>query len=106
MADLSPIRQSAKGEVCTVMSSHCNRDKETVILAHDRGGALSLGLKPPDIFACYACSTCHDVLDDRIRHEYRPEELELLFYRAVRRTQKILLRKGLIKYAGQTEGKD
>ncbi len=104
MTDLSPIRQSAKGEVCTAMSSHCNRDKKTVILAHDRGGGLAL--KQPDIFACYACSTCHDVLDDRTRHEYSPDELELLSHRAVRRTQKILLRKGLITYAGQAEGED
>lgn len=65
---MTPIRKSAKGEECTMMiPGVCNRDPATVVLAHSNelAAGKGMGLKAPDIEACYSCSCCHDVLDGR-----------------------------------------
>ena len=57
------IRDSARGEDCSLrVSSNC-QDGETVIFAHLNSNYRGTGLKSPDLFGVYACYTCHTALD-------------------------------------------
>lgn len=60
------MRQSARGETCTLRLPGCNHDPETTVLCHLRMfGWAGMGQKPHDFLAVYACSDCHDKLDRR-----------------------------------------
>lgn len=60
------IRQSARGEDCTLRLECCNHDPATTVLAHLRFfGWAGMGQKPDDILAVFACSACHDAIDRR-----------------------------------------
>ncbi len=92
------IRNSARGQECQVrMPGVCNRNNETVILAHVGKGS-GMGQKCDDIHATYACSACHDVIDGRVRIG-DPRINRLYAYDAMVRTQKLLLEQELIKVA-------
>lgn len=92
------IRNSARGQECQVrIPSVCNRNNETVILAHVGKGA-GMGQKCDDIHATYACSACHDVIDGRVRIG-DPRINRLYAYEAMVRTQKLLLEQELIQVA-------
>ena len=54
------IRQSAKGEECTINLPGCNHDTATTVFCHMRYFTWAgMGQKPPDILGFYACSNCH-----------------------------------------------
>ncbi len=62
------IRESARGEDCDVrIPGACNFDPATVVWSHFPGlaGGRGMGLKSLDLCGVYACSRCHDVVDDR-----------------------------------------
>lgn len=73
----------------------CNFNAETTVLAHLNGGGLAL--KHHDLHAAYLCSDCHDAYDRRRSSGYCKDDLELMFLKAMVRTQQILLRDGLIE---------
>lgn len=61
------IRDSAKGEPCTLrIPGICNGNKETTVFAHVAGNK-GTATKNHDLFGVYACSDCHDWLDGRRR---------------------------------------
>lgn len=65
------LRQSARGETCTLRLSCCNGDPSTTVLAHIRAfGWAGMAQKPPDFLAVFACSACHDALDRRSSAEW------------------------------------
>lgn len=80
-------------------SMHCNYNPETTVFCHinSADAGKGMGLKASDLFGFYGCSECHNVLDGRTKSEYNKEELDLLAYHALIRTQMILINKGLIK---------
>lgn len=98
----TPIRQSARGEECTLLIPHvCNHNSETVVWAHSNfhEHGKGMGLKAKDEFGCYACSSCHAVLDGQAP---RPAgvskyDIESYFYQAMYRSRIILRNKGLLK---------
>ena len=96
---MSKIRQSARGEQCTVrIAGYCNRNPETTVLAHYRlAGYCGTSIKPPDFMGAYACSICHDAVDGRIKTDLSEEELRLAHAEGVMRTLVLLQRKGLLK---------
>ena len=60
------LRQSARGQPCSLRLPCCNHDPATTVLAHLRFFSMAgMGHKPPDWFAVYACSACHDAIDRR-----------------------------------------
>ena len=73
----------------------CNFNPETTILAH-KGGA-GWAMKSNDIHGAYCCSSCHDVIDGRVKSPLSKENVIISFYEGIFRTQLILLRDGLIK---------
>lgn len=88
------VRESARGEQCTLrLPAICNWDTETTVLAHLPVGQKGMGMKTPDIFAVYACSSCHDALDRRIRAVVEHRDM----LRALAETQCRLIEKGLIR---------
>lgn len=62
------VRDSARGETCSLRFPCCNHDPETTVLAHLRYfGWAGIAQKPHDFLAVYACANCHDCLDGRGR---------------------------------------
>ncbi len=91
---MSKIRNSARGEDCSLRLGMCSSD-ETVILAHI-GRIRGMGIKCADHFAVYACSSCHDVIDGRAKSEFSKLELQAEKLRALEETQLKLIEKGLL----------
>jgi len=92
---MSAITVSARGEECQIrLWLICNRDNTTTVLAHLNGAGWAI--KKPDILGAYACSSCHDAVDGRLKTDITQDQLELEFRRAVERTQLILIDKKLI----------
>lgn len=97
---MSKITKSAQGEVCTVrIAGYCNGNTETTVFAHINGVRFKhgTGIKASDLLGAYCCSSCHDVLDGRVRSNYSRNELKLDHYEGVFETQLKLIDKGLIK---------
>jgi len=61
-----PARAAAMDQSCTLRLACCNGDKATTVLAHLRMCNIAgMAEKPPDYFAVFACSACHDAIDRR-----------------------------------------
>ena len=90
----SKIRESARGEDCQIrIPNVCTFNPDTVVLCH-KGGA-GVAMKSSDIHAAYGCYACHAVIDGA-KSQYSKDELSLMFYDGMARTQLILLEKELI----------
>jgi len=96
IAKMSKITKSARGQACTIRLEGCNGgvENETVVLAHLNGGGM--GAKCLDIHGAYCCHSCHDILDGRKPSDYSKEELLLSHLLGMKRTQEILVSKGLL----------
>lgn len=83
------IRQSARGEVCSLREPNiCVDNPSTVVFAHLKGNK-GTGTKNHDIFGVYACMNCHMFLDrGRVSDEDQ--------MRALQETQLKLIEKGII----------
>jgi len=96
------IRESARGEQCTLnIAGVCSYNTETTVLAHLPDESHGMGRKADDFVACYACSSCHDILDMRVQISPK-DQLDWLdsreFYmrRAQTRTLRRMIEKGLV----------
>ena len=95
------ITQSARGEACAVMLPIvCTGGGETTVYAHSpyAEDGKGMGVKSGDLFGCYACRGCHDELDGRthILSSMDRAARRDIFHRAMKRTQRKLLDKGII----------
>lgn len=96
---MSKITDSARGEECTVRLIGCNRNPETTVFAHLSGIRFGhgVGKKVSNLHGAYCCSSCHDLLDGRVKNNYyTKDELKLAHLEAVIETQIKLIDKGLI----------
>ena len=95
---MTKIRKSARGEECQIqIYPYCNGNPETTVLCHAPSDSKGWGIKSPDWWAAYGCSTCHDIVDGRMNvNDIDSEEIQRCHIRGVFRTQKILIEKGLI----------
>lgn len=105
---MANLRKEAQGRECQMrIPGVCNGDSSTVVLCHTnetRAACGGMGLKPSDLFGFYGCSACHNAADGRVRPVpdgsgffYEPDEIRVMEYQAVIRTQKILLDECKIK---------
>lgn len=96
---MSKITQSARGEPCQIrLAGICNHNPETVVLAHYRlAGTCGMGIKPSDLLGAFACSACHDAVDERVRTDLTHDELRAAHAEGVMRTLVILEKEGLVK---------
>lgn len=90
----SKIRDSARGEDCSLRLTRCSSN-ETVVLCHI-GRSRGMAFKCSDHFAVYACSNCHDIIDGRAKSEFSKLELQAEKLRALEETQLKLIDKGLL----------
>jgi hypothetical protein len=91
------LRDSAKGRQCTLRLSVCNFNTETTVLAHlPIGLSKGMGIKGNDNHACFACSSCHDLLDGRTKGFVSEKDM----LRALYETQTIWIEEGLITIEG------
>lgn len=71
-----PLRDSARGETCTLRLGCCNGNDETTVLAHIRQfGWAGIAQKPADFLSFYACAACHDAFDGRTREPWGWEDV-------------------------------
>ena len=93
------IRESARGQACTVRSPLCNGDSDTTVWAHSNLGAHGKGMghKASDLFGCYACAACHMWLDAGPASR---EEKELAFLRAWALSLTVLVDLGIVSVRG------
>lgn len=95
------LRESARGESCTVqIAGVCNWLWETTVLAHLPDESNGMGKKSDDISVCYSCSSCHDAIDRRVRSWELETDREWYLRRAMVRTWRKFIEKGLITITG------
>lgn len=90
------LRDSARGEECTLRLSRCLHTTDTTVLAHLPCGQKGTSMKGPDIMAVYACYFCHLEIDGEDRWKIPAFD----YLRALAETQMAMIRKGLITVKG------
>jgi hypothetical protein len=86
---MSKLTNAAKGKTCTVrIPGYCNGNNETTISAHINGVRFGhgVGKKVNDLLTADCCSSCHDVIDYRVRSKFTKDELKLMHYEGVMET--------------------
>ena len=95
----SKIMKFARGKDCTVrIPGVCSFDPEKSVGAHRNG--YGMGGKFHDFQTAICCSKCHAVLDGKVRSEFTPDELLLMHYEGIMRSQEIYFNEGLIVTKG------
>jgi len=90
---IQAIRDSARGETCTLRTPWCNHDTATVVFCHGpRLGLAGMGQKVDDWWGAYGCSSCHEAVD---RHRAGLQET-LTWLHAIQQTWSRLIAKGII----------
>jgi hypothetical protein len=94
------LRKIANGRECMVrLPGICNRNPETVVLAHIRNQWFSRGSKPPDICGVWACSACHDVIDGRTQvWAWTPDQIDAMVLDALCRQLHEYAKEGIVKW--------
>jgi len=91
------LRESARGRDCMVrLPGICNRNPETVVLAHLNGGGA--GTKHSDLMGAFTCSACHDEIDRRTM-KCKADYVKLAHLEGIMRTQQIFLDEGMVTLA-------
>jgi len=93
------IRDSARGEACTMCSPGCNGDPAKTVLCHSNEliHGKGRGIKSYDCFSFYGCSGCNFWYDEGSASK---EEKRRYLMPAMARTAIILLEKGLLTMKG------
>lgn len=86
------LRDSARGQDCTLRLEGCRFNPEYTVLCHLPVGQRGIGLKTPDVFACFGCDNCHSIIDGRMPGEFTHADL----LRALAETQLYWLSVGLM----------
>ena len=95
------VRGSAMGEACTLQIARvCNGDWTTTVLAHLPDETNGTGTKSDDISACYACHTCHQLIDTPGGPRLSSEDREWYMRRAMIRTWRRLIQTGIVTIKG------
>jgi hypothetical protein len=94
------IRDSARGEACTMQTPYCNHDSNTTVWCHSNKQyhGKGAGLKAYDIFGFYGCSSCHDWFDKDTTVSWSQKASWYALANA--RSAIILLEKGLLTMKG------
>jgi hypothetical protein len=95
---MSKITKSAKAQPCQIRLEGCQSggENETTVFAHINGAGM--GQKSLDIHGFYSCFTCHEVYDRRKNMDYEIEWLDYQGLLAMKRTQELLVKQGLIRH--------
>ncbi len=95
MGEVIPkLRASARGQECTLHLPCCNYNPDTTVLAHIQSPIKGMGNKGDDWHAVFACSACHEMLDQN-RTSFN---WEFYVLSALRQTQRIWFEMGLMTF--------
>lgn len=95
------IRDAARDEPCTLqIAGVCIGNWETTVLAHLPDESKGMGTKADDLSACFACEACHSVIDGRTLYKFAVNDLDWYMRRAMVRTWRRLVDKGIITIKG------
>lgn len=96
---MSKLRDAARNMDCQVrLPGICNFRPETTVLAHYRlSGTCGTGIKPIDLIGSWACSDCHDAIDQRSKTAFNREQLDLHHLEGMVRTINALNKRGLLR---------
>jgi len=94
------LRNAARGRECQVrLVGICNGNPDTTVLAHYRMSGLNgVAMKPPDLIAAYACSSCHDAIDRRAHVDLDRDFVRLAHAEGCFRTIAILIGENSLKW--------
>jgi hypothetical protein len=97
---MSKLTQASRGQACTIrLPMVCNANPETVVgchLAKIRFGH-GVGQKVDDVLIADGCSSCHDVVDGRVKVTHLTwEEIYIAFLEGVLETILRRRRQGLL----------
>jgi hypothetical protein len=100
------VTQSARDQDCTLQIAgfQC-APNETVVLAHiPMMGNHGAGLKADDVCGCYACATCHALLDGRM-DGLTKDSADWYFYalRGLARTLRAMYDAGILTIKGASK---
>ena len=97
---MSKLTEAARGQECTIqLYPYCNGNAETTVLAHAPSERKGLALKSQDWWGADACSTCHDIVDGRMRiNDIDSDEIFRCHIRGVHRTIQRRIKQGLISH--------
>lgn len=95
---MSKLTEAAKGQSCTIqLYPYCNENPETVVFCHMNSEDKGMSKKSPDWWGADGCSTCHDIVDRRMRvKDIWDDEIDAAFVRGVYRTLKRRIEQRLI----------
>lgn len=95
------LRDAARGEDCTLnIAGVCSYNSSTVVLAHLPDESHGIARKSDDISACFACDSCHSVIDGRVKYQFDPGDKEFYMRRAMVRTWRKLIEMGVVAIKG------
>ena len=96
-----PVRDAARNAECMLKLPYvCDNRTDTVVFCHLRIFNLAgAGQKPDDLFGIDACSSCHQVLDDKSLWSGAGLNYELILW-ALIKSQKRRREAGLIELRG------
>lgn len=97
-----PIRSAARGEECTFnIPGVCTYDPDKTVLCHLPDESHGMARKSDDISAAFGCAECHGVIDGRNYNMLlSPEDRQFYMKRAMVRTWRRLIEKGIITIKG------
>ncbi len=92
------LRNYARGKQCQIrIPEYCSHDETTVVLCHIRlAGITGGGQKSPDILGAHGCHKCHGIADGAHSCKFSKDEIRLMFYEGVFRTQYLLIKEGIL----------
>jgi hypothetical protein len=96
------ITGAARGEECTLqISGFCNGNPETVVFCHFPDNEThGMGIKSCDLSGGFGCSSCHDVVDKRVKGgAFSKVEMDWYMRRSQSRTLRRLFELGVLKVA-------
>ena len=100
--EITKIRQSARGENCTMESPMCNFNPETVVWCHSDYSehGRGMGHKAHDVFGFYGCSGCNSWYDTQSKagkFSVSEDDRRWYYQRAHDRSLLKLLEKGVLR---------
>lgn len=70
------LRDSARGQQCTLRLYGCLYNPDTVVLCHVPGtGMKGTGMKTLDVCAVFGCYNCHAIIDGRKDGEWSYKDI-------------------------------
>lgn len=96
------VRDAARNQPCTLqIVGVCNGSWETTVLAHLPDESHGIARKADDLSACFACDSCHSVIDGRTKWPPHEQEFKDWYLRRAQiRTWRVLLGAGILSIKG------